>query len=43
MVVSRDAEVVSTATGSVRPPGGLLGFLPAVPLHARAVAVVESP
>ena len=43
VVVSRDAEVVSTARGSVRPPGGLLGFLPAVPLHARAVAVVESP
>jgi Flp pilus assembly protein TadG len=43
VVVSGDAEVVSTATGSVRPPGGLLGFLPAVPLHARAVAVVESP
>ena len=42
-VVSRDAEVVSTATGSVDPPGGLLGFPPAVRLHARAVAVLESP
>jgi hypothetical protein len=41
-VVSRDRDVVSTATGSVEPPGGLLGFLPAVPLHARAVAVLES-
>ncbi len=43
VVVSRDAEVVSTASGSVRPPGGLLGFLPAVALHARAVAVRETP
>ncbi len=42
-VVSRDGEVVSTATGSVGPPGGLLGFLPAVSLHARAVAAAESP
>jgi Flp pilus assembly protein TadG len=41
-VVSRDDEVVSTATGSVTPPGGLLGFLPAVRLHARAVAVMEA-
>ena len=43
VVVSRDADVVATATGSVDPPGGLLGFLPAVALHARAVAVLESP
>jgi hypothetical protein len=43
VVVSGDAEVVSTAHGTVRPPGGLLGFLPAVPLQARAVAVLESP
>ena len=43
VVVSRDAVVVSTASGSVRPPGGLLGFLPAVSLHARAVAVLETP
>jgi len=42
-VVSRGAEVVSTASGSVRPAGGLLGFLPAVALHARAVAVRETP
>jgi hypothetical protein len=43
VVVSRDDEVVSTASGAVRPAGGLLGFLPAVALHARAVAVLESP
>ena len=42
-VVTRDGDVVSTATGSVDPPGGLLGFLPAVSLHARAVAALESP
>jgi Flp pilus assembly protein TadG len=42
-VLSRDDEVVSTATGSVDPPGGLLGFLPTVSLHARAVAALESP
>ena len=43
VVVGRGAEVVSTASGSVRPAGGLLGFLPAVALHARAVAVRETP
>lgn len=42
-VTSRDGEVVSTASGSVDPPGGLLGFLPAVALHARAVAAMEAP
>ena len=42
-VVTRDGDVVSTATGSVDPPGGLLGFLPAVSLHASAVAALESP
>jgi Flp pilus assembly protein TadG len=42
-VVSRDGEVVSTATGSVKPPGGLLGFLPGVSLHASAVAAMEAP
>jgi len=42
-VVNRDDEVISTATGSVDPPGGLVGFLPAVRLHARAVAVTEEP
>ena len=42
-VQSRGGEVESTATGSVDPPGGLLGFLPPVSLHARAVAALESP
>ena len=42
-VVSRDDEVVSTATGSVEPPGGLVGFLPTVRLHAQAVAASEEP
>jgi hypothetical protein len=27
----------------VGPPGGLLGFLPEVHLHARAVTAAESP
>ena len=42
-VVTRDGRVVATATGSVGPPGGLLGFLPAVSLRAQAVTAVESP
>jgi Flp pilus assembly protein TadG len=42
-VVTRDGRVVSTATGSVAPPGGLLGFLPPVRLRAQAVAAAESP
>jgi Flp pilus assembly protein TadG len=42
-VVTRDGQVVSTATGSVAPPGGLLGFLPSVRLRAQAVTAVESP
>lgn len=40
MATSGD-RVTVTVTGSCRPPGGLLGFLPAVTLHARAVAAVE--
>jgi len=36
-------EAVSTVTASVRPPGGLLGFLPAVALRARAVSAAEGP
>jgi Flp pilus assembly protein TadG len=42
-VVARDGRVISTATGSVAPPGGLLGFLPPVRLRAEAVTAVESP
>jgi Flp pilus assembly protein TadG len=40
-VVARDGEVVSTASGSVSPPGGLLSFLPAARVHAEAVAASE--
>lgn len=40
-VVARDGEVVSTASVSVSPPGGLLGFLPAAHVHAQAVAASE--
>jgi Flp pilus assembly protein TadG len=34
-------QVTVTVTGSSRPPGGLLGFLPAVTLQAQAVTAVE--
>jgi Flp pilus assembly protein TadG len=40
-VVTRDGEVVSTASDSVEPPGGLLAFLPAARVHAEAVATAE--
>jgi Flp pilus assembly protein TadG len=36
-----DGEVVATASDVVTPPGGLLGFLPAVHVHAQAVTTVE--
>ena len=36
-----DGEVVATASDVVAPPGGLLGFLPAVHVHAQAVTTVE--
>ena len=42
-VTVSDGQAVATATGSVGPPGGLFGFLPAVALHAEAVAAAESP
>jgi hypothetical protein len=38
-----DGAAVATASGDVGPPGGLLGFLPEVHLHARAVTAAESP
>ncbi|WP_238342895.1 TadE family type IV pilus minor pilin [Nocardioides cynanchi] len=38
-----DGAAVATASGDVGPPGGLLGFLPEVRLHARAVTAAESP
>ena len=43
VVTLRGGEVVSTATASVAPPGGLLGFLPSVPLRARAESAAEGP
>jgi hypothetical protein len=33
--------VVATASDTVEPPGGLLGFLPAAHVRAEAVAVAE--
>lgn len=35
--------VVVEVTAPVRGPGGLLGFLPGVTVHARSVAAAESP
>jgi Flp pilus assembly protein TadG len=40
-VSRREGEVVATASDDVTPPGGLLGFLPAVRVHARAVTAAE--
>jgi hypothetical protein len=37
----RDGEVVSEASAAVEPPGGVLGFLPAAHVHARAVTALE--
>ncbi len=42
-VTVSDGTAMATASGAVEPPGGLLGFLPAVSLQARAVTAVESP
>jgi hypothetical protein len=42
-VTVSDGAAVAIASGAVEPPGGLLGFLPAVSLQARAVTAVESP
>ena len=36
-----DGQVVAAVRAVVEPPGGLLGFLPAVQVHAEAVAVAE--
>jgi hypothetical protein len=40
MTVS-DGEVIATARDVVAPVGGLLGFLPAVSVQARAVTSAE--
>ena len=37
-----DGEVVASVSDSVAPPGGLLGFLPSAPVHARAVTAAET-
>ena len=37
-----DGQVVVTASDTVEPPGGLLGFLPAVRVQAQAVAAAEA-
>ena len=37
----REGQVVATASDTVEPPGGLLGFLPAAHVRAEAVAVAE--
>jgi Flp pilus assembly protein TadG len=42
-VTVADGTAVATASGDVGPPGGLLGFLPEVHVHARAVTAAESP
>lgn len=41
VVTARDGEVEATVTGSASGPGGLLGFLPAVTLHAEATSAAE--
>ncbi|SFC17527.1 TadE-like protein [Nocardioides terrae] len=42
VAVETDGDrVVAVAEASVRGPGGLFGFLPAVTVHARAVAAAE--
>ena len=42
-VLARDGQVVATASEAVAPPGGLLGFLPPVRVHAEAITAEESP
>jgi Flp pilus assembly protein TadG len=37
-----DGQVVATASDTIEPPGGLLGFLPAAHVHAEAVAAAEA-
>jgi Flp pilus assembly protein TadG len=36
-----DGQVVASVSDTVPPPGGLLGFLPGVRVHARAVTAAE--
>lgn len=41
-VATADGEVRVTVSDVVPPPGGLLGFLPDVRVHADAVAILEA-
>jgi hypothetical protein len=41
-VSSTDGDVLATASDVVEPPGGLLGFLPDVHVHAEAVTTAEA-
>ena len=36
-----DGQVVASVSDTVPPPGGLLGFLPGVRVHADAVTAAE--
>jgi hypothetical protein len=40
-LTASDGDVVATASDVVAPPGGLLGFLPDVRVHAEAVTSAE--
>jgi ABC-type Na+ efflux pump permease subunit len=40
-IAERDGQVVAEAVDTVSAPGGLLGFLPSVSVHAEAVAAAE--
>jgi Flp pilus assembly protein TadG len=40
-LTTRAGDVVATAGAVVAPPGGLLGFLPGVRVHAEAVTAAE--
>jgi Flp pilus assembly protein TadG len=41
-VSDRQGDVVASASDAVAPPGGLLGFLPEVHVHAEAVTTAET-
>jgi Flp pilus assembly protein TadG len=41
-VVTRGGRVTATASDDVGPPGGVLGFLPSVRVHAEAVTAAEA-
>lgn len=42
-VSTSGGEVMASASDLVAPPGGILGFLPAVRVHAEAVTAAEAP